>query len=106
MKCRECNMDLDESMVYKEESLNKIGVKMIKVMCLACDSYIKFEKYSFVPDPMEIIPFGKHKGKSCMDIALHDKDYAVWFISNNKGRYKDALEMALDLNNRDDDFKF
>lgn len=89
LTCVHCQADFSEEEAIKE----KISVHLT-VRCPYCGKYIMHLQQSD-PSPMEELPFGKHKGKTCMRITREDRQYAEWAVRNLKGRYQKCFELAL-----------
>lgn len=82
MKCKKCN----STKVTATWVTHGDGTKHIKNNCETCGAHNGFAaqgNYSFD----ELMPFGKHKGRTLEDLCVNEKDYVEWAIQNmnNKG---------------------
>lgn len=88
LTCEKCQADFSEEEAVKE----KTG-KHIKASCPYCNRYIKFLPQETTP--MEVLPFGKYRGRTVMSATHEDRSYAEWFVRTQKGRYREAFLLAL-----------
>lgn len=72
----------------------------LKASCADCGAYIKFIAQPFDPDntdlSKELIPAGKHKGKSFAQVGTEDPGYLRWMAENMKGRPAKIADLAIE----------
>ncbi len=69
------------------------GEYHIKASCASCGRFIKF-----LPHESPCFYFGKHRGKTVIEVAANDPSYLKWCLSENflrNRRLKDAVEEAV-----------
>jgi hypothetical protein len=95
MNCKKCRVEITEEEAKKTDVTFKNGTQHIEARCPHCNSYLKYLAHDHEGNPLEILPFGKYAGRTCMSIACEDYNYAYWYIENGKGRYVKDFEVAL-----------
>ena len=94
LTCQKCGVVQTD---YKKE-IQKFenGTTHVRAICSSCDKFIKFVRDEGVnpANPMSIMHYGKHKGKTFMSIAVEDYDYALWCCENLSNK-KDRANMQL-----------
>ena len=69
------------------------GGHHIKASCASCGRFIKF-----LPHDSPRFYFGKHCGKTVIEVAANEPSYLEWCLSENflkNGRLKNAVEEAV-----------
>jgi len=91
MICKKCDKVVDP--VMKKSGLH------LRADCPTC-GYIKFVQQT-EPGIHDVLPFGKHKGKTVEEILKADSAYAMWVAKEFDGRFGIAMRRAIAV----DDFK-
>jgi uncharacterized protein (DUF3820 family) len=88
MKC------VHEKTIDKEVIFSN-GTVHVERRCSVCGNFIKYVPQNKVIDECYTMPFGKHKGKTLIDIAREDCDYLEWFAGTDSklaGKIRQYLE--------------
>ncbi len=87
--CHHCNRDK----IRLERMPIARGGYHLRASCALCGRFIKF-----VPHQGTVLPFGKHKGLTVIEISIMDPTYLKWLVSKDilrEGRLKDAVEFEV-----------
>lgn len=87
--CERCQADFGES-----EGVIEYHGPHKKLSCPFCLRFITFLKQT-EPTPMDVLTFGKYRGRTVMSATHEDRSYAEWFVRTQKGRYREAFLLAL-----------
>jgi uncharacterized protein (DUF3820 family) len=71
------------------------GTEHLKVTCEKCGKFIKYKAQNKLLTDDFIMPFGKHKGESLIDIARGDVFWLEWF-SDQDSKLSPKIRRYLD----------
>jgi hypothetical protein len=92
LTCKKCGC-INEPIT--SEKTFKNGTTHTEARCKHCNQFLQYLAHD--PNPLELIPFGKYKGRSIMSIAHEDYDYALWASENLESkRYREAFILAME----------
>jgi hypothetical protein len=88
ISCKRCH----EKEVDVREVTFANGTKHLKATCCACGGFIQYVQQEIEGDQSDfLMPFGKHKDKTLLMIAMDDPDYLIWASENLKGSIKQRV---------------
>lgn len=90
LNCKKCNKEVEYS---TQEVIFKNGTKHLEARCAECKTYLKYLPQN---NPITILPYGKHKGKSLEEICEIDIEYLRWlYDETDKENLKESIDNAI-----------